>query len=128
MANDDHINSIYIIGGYEPLTIFAKSFIKDIWKSSKLTKRQSCDHIETSYLIYSLNRLTGFYMIATSAFNELRTLPIQENWRDSKHDNCCKKSALYLFYSNIYSLSKSFEDFQFWLKLISAIGRHYAKE
>ena len=53
---------------------------------------------------------------------------MQEDGRDLKHDNSCKKSALCLFYSNIYSLSKSFEDFQCWLKLISAIGRYYAKE
>ena len=37
----------------------------------QLIKRQSCHHIETSQLICSANRLTGFYMIATLAFNEL---------------------------------------------------------
>ena len=33
--------------------------------------RQSCYHIEISQLICSANQLTGFYMIATLAFNEL---------------------------------------------------------
>ena len=40
----------------------------------KLIKHQSCHHIETSQLICSPNHLTGFYMMATSAFNELRVL------------------------------------------------------
>ena len=34
-------------------------------------KRQSCHHIETSQLICSANQLTGFYMMATLALNEL---------------------------------------------------------
>ena len=34
-------------------------------------KRQSCHHIETSQMICSENQLTGFYMMATLAFNEL---------------------------------------------------------
>ena len=34
-------------------------------------KRQICDYIETSQLICSANQLTGFYMTATLAFNEL---------------------------------------------------------
>ena len=37
-----------------------------------LIKRQSCYHIETSQLICSANQLTGFYMMATLVFNELR--------------------------------------------------------
>ena len=35
-------------------------------------KRQSCHHIETSQLVCRANQLTGFYMMATLAFNELR--------------------------------------------------------
>ena len=35
-------------------------------------KRQSCHHVEASQLTCSENRLTGFYMIATLTFNELR--------------------------------------------------------
>ena len=31
----------------------------------------SCHHIETSQLICRANQLTGFYMMATLAFNEL---------------------------------------------------------
>ena len=38
---------------------------------SNLIKRQSCNHIETSQLVCSANQLTGFYMMATLAFNEL---------------------------------------------------------
>ena len=34
-------------------------------------KRQHCYHIETSQLISRANQLTGFYMMATLAFNEL---------------------------------------------------------
>ena len=44
---------------------------KNIWNFDELTKCQSCHHIETSQLIYSANQLTGFYMMATLAFNEL---------------------------------------------------------
>ena len=36
-------------------------------------KRQSCHHIETSQLICSANQLTGFYLMAFLAFNELNT-------------------------------------------------------
>ena len=39
---------------------------------TKLSKRQSSHHIETSQLICSANQLTGFYMMGTLAFNELR--------------------------------------------------------
>ena len=35
----------------------------------KLIKRQSCHHVGTSQLICRANQLTGFYMIATLAFN-----------------------------------------------------------
>ena len=34
-------------------------------------KRQSCHHVETIQLICFANQFTGFYMIATLAFNEL---------------------------------------------------------
>ena len=36
-----------------------------------IIKRQSCHHIETSQLICPTNQLTGFYLMATLAFNEL---------------------------------------------------------
>ena len=39
-----------------------------------LIKRQSCHHTETSQLICSANQFTGFYMMATLAFNELRRI------------------------------------------------------
>ena len=45
-----------------PLSIFVKSY---------LIKHQSCYHRETSQLTCSANQLTGFYMMATLAFNEL---------------------------------------------------------
>ena len=35
-------------------------------------KCQSCHHIETSQLIPKANQLTGFYMMATLALNELK--------------------------------------------------------
>ena len=34
-------------------------------------KHQICHHIETSQLICKASQLTGFYMMATLAFNEL---------------------------------------------------------
>ena len=34
-------------------------------------KCKSCYHIETSKLICSANQLAGFYMMATTAFNDL---------------------------------------------------------
>ena len=36
-----------------------------------MIKRQSCHHIETNQLICRANKLTGFYMMVTLAFNEL---------------------------------------------------------
>ena len=43
-------------------------------------KRKSCHHIETSQLIYSADQSTGFYMMVTLTFNELRMyLPSCEN-------------------------------------------------
>ena len=38
-------------------------------------QKSRCHHIETSQLICSANRLTGFYMMAILAFNELN-----EDW------------------------------------------------
>ena len=38
---------------------------------SQPIKCQCCPHIETSQLICTANQLTGFYMRATLAFNEL---------------------------------------------------------
>ena len=37
-------------------------------------KRQSCHHTETSQLIRYENELTGFYIMETLAFNELRLI------------------------------------------------------
>ena len=44
---------------------------------SELIKGQSCYHIETSQLICSTNQLTGSFMMATLAFNELSSTSIQ---------------------------------------------------
>ena len=41
-------------------------------------KRQSYRHIETSQLICRANQLTGFYMMATLAFNELIRLILEK--------------------------------------------------
>ena len=38
---------------------------------------QTCHHIETSELISSANQLTGFYMVTTLAFNELKSGDMQ---------------------------------------------------
>ena len=38
---------------------------------TKLIKRQSYHHIETSQLICSADQLTGFYIMTALAFNEL---------------------------------------------------------
>ena len=43
----------------------------------QLIKRQSCHDVETSQLICSANQLTGFFMIATLAFNELKAFSEQ---------------------------------------------------
>ena len=40
-------------------------------------KCQRCNHIETSQLICNANRLTGFYMMASLTFNELKLTPSQ---------------------------------------------------
>ena len=39
-----------------------------------LIKRQSCYHADTNQLICSASQLTGFYMMATLAFNELNKI------------------------------------------------------
>ena len=46
----------------------------------KLIKRQSCHHIETTHLTCSKNLLTGFYMMTTLAFNELRHYELSIKW------------------------------------------------
>ena len=43
----------------------------DCLKGNQPIKCQCCSHIETSQLICTTNQLTGFYMRATLAFNEL---------------------------------------------------------
>ena len=45
-------------------------------KLTKLTQRLSCHHIETSQLICRVNELTGFYTMATLAFNESTLHPL----------------------------------------------------
>ena len=43
-----------------------------MWYNNMLAEeKQNFYHIETSQLIYRANQSTGFYMMATSAFNEL---------------------------------------------------------
>ena len=39
----------------------------------QLNKGHGCHHIETSHLNCRVNQLTGFYMMETLAFNELKT-------------------------------------------------------
>ena len=46
----------------------------------KLIKRQSCHHIESSQLICTTNQLTGFYVMATSAFKKLNLNQIGERY------------------------------------------------
>ena len=56
----------------KPVT-FIYNFAKLInsLKFAYLINRQNCQHIETSQLICSANQLTGFYIMATLALNEL---------------------------------------------------------
>ena len=49
-----------------------KIYAVHCYVKSYLIKRQSCHHIETSQLICIVNQLTGFYTMATLAFNELK--------------------------------------------------------
>ena len=44
-------------------------------KTQYLIKCQSCHYMETSQLICYANQLTGFYMMATLAFNEIVYIP-----------------------------------------------------
>ena len=41
-----------------------------MYEEPQLIKRQSCHNIEPSQLIFRANQFTGFYMVATLAFNE----------------------------------------------------------
>ena len=52
--------------------IFSRKILLSLLKKDWLIKHQSCHHIETSQLIWRANEWTGFYMMATSAFNELK--------------------------------------------------------
>ena len=68
----------------------------------KLIKRQSCHHKETSQLICSANQWTGFYQIATLAFNELKVVLHDQrcsyqryrfSYHSSHNDNFCLYSS-----------------------------------
>ena len=49
------------------------NIIRDLlFVTYQLIKRQSCHHIETIQLIGGENQLTGFQMMATLTFNELK--------------------------------------------------------
>ena len=56
-----------------PRSFFQVYLLTSVFFSSVFIKRQSCHHIGTSQLVSRANQLTGFYMIATLAFNELRS-------------------------------------------------------
>ena len=58
------IKSIYIFESSSP-----EAFCENIVSRYK---RRSFHHIETSQLICRVNQSTGFYMIVTLAFNELK--------------------------------------------------------
>ena len=64
---------------------FFKESVHDLRfiKVSLTLKRQSCHHIETSQLVCRANQLTGFYMVSTLAFNELKYLFIVCNLDNS---------------------------------------------
>ena len=49
------------------------------FETPKLIKRQSCHHIEIGQLIYKANQLSGFYMIATLALNDLILKHVEQN-------------------------------------------------
>ena len=57
---------------YTPEKIRKTKVIGKLEQMGQHIKPQSCHHTETSQLICSANQLTGFYMMATSAFNELK--------------------------------------------------------
>ena len=64
----------FIVSLLLTLNIISKISVKyNFYKfyAVKLIKCQCCAHIETSQLICTANRLTGFYMRATLALNEL---------------------------------------------------------
>ena len=66
-----------------------------------------CDHIETSQLICRANELTGFYMMATLAFNELMLInPVNNQWSPHRETNqlICSENQLNCFFyeGNIY--------------------------
>ena len=84
-------------------------------KELTLIKCQSCHHIETSHLICRANQLTGFYMMATLAFNELMlvlcmVIQIQESYKFNNLDDGTLKSAVSQEWSD--KLSLRIEDFR----------------
>ena len=63
--------SFWLLGSISLKCLFGVDLVTDGSISSYLIKHQSCHHIETSQLIWSANQFTGFYMMATLAFNDL---------------------------------------------------------
>ena len=78
-------------------------FLKISW-SYKLINCQSCHHIDTSQLISRPNQLTGFYMMATMAFNELNWL-FWYVWK-TLHYQFCKTWGLKVFRGSGFKASE----------------------
>ena len=57
--------------------------MKNAFYSMLTIKRQCCPHKETSQLICCANQLTGFYMRATQALNELKTFFVLMIFKDT---------------------------------------------
>ena len=79
-------------------------------RKNQFIKRQSYYYIETSQLIWRANQLTGFYMMATLAFNELTKINTSEtsfsyqeqqkrNLLRSIRHTVLKRNLLFLFSS-----------------------------
>ena len=60
-------------GQNSAVNYFRKIFYHRCFAECSLIKRQNYHHTETSQLIYTVNHLIGFYMMATLAFNKLNT-------------------------------------------------------
>ena len=80
------MHDIFVNTCYDNLSRKPFSIGENVSITIQLVKRQSCHHTETSQLICRANKLTGFYMTATLAFNELiRKTSICQNPQSSVH-------------------------------------------
>ena len=94
-----------------PICLCGNVFAMKMINLLELIKHQSCHHIVTSQFICRANQLTGFYMMATLPFNELKAplLPLTTSCRIANQLNLPTNQTLtktWKGYSNAFPESR----------------------